>query len=209
MSSRLSLGMAAVLWVGTASAQSAPEVPPGTGNGVVFAANVDREIRVDLGNAAADPEDIRAGLFPEDLESPEQRKDRERCLRLIANGYVCAPPVRTFTRYNLPGVSFAVGSAELPDLMKRQLTSFAKALSGRTPAKAEVRIEGHADATGSSQGNLVLSQQRAEAVRSFLVSLGVSPSLLDVQGFGAQKLINPADPAGAENRRVEIMREKG
>lgn len=206
MSSRLTFGIAAVLWVSTVSAQSALEVPLSSGSSATVANNADREVSVDLGSAAGTPEDIRAGLFPEDLESPQQRKDRERCERLIASGFKCMPPLRTYTRFNLPGVSFATGKSDLPELMKQQLKSFADVLRGRSAAKATVRIEGHADASGDPQINIELSKQRAEAVRNFLVSLGVSQSLLETQGFGAKQLRNPADPAGAENRRVEIAR---
>ncbi|MBT9490013.1 MAG: OmpA family protein [Rubrivivax sp.] len=189
----------------SASAQPA-DVKLVSGNGVHFATNVDREVGVDLGAAVALPEQVLGGLFPEDTESPQQRKDRERCERLIQEGFKCMPPARSYTRFNLPGVSFKVGSAELPELMKQQLKTFADVLRGKSSAAPLVRIDGHADATGSSQSNVALSQQRAESVKSYLVSLGVGSGLLSVQGFGSKALRNAADPASADNRRVEIAR---
>lgn len=171
----------------------------------MFVAAVDREDVADLATQPVTPTDITKGLFPEDLESAEQRKAREGCERILDAGFKCMPPARSYTRYSLPGMNFALGSALLPDGMKLQLRAFAEVLRGRS-GQASVRIEGHADASGSSDVNRKLSQDRAESVRSFLVSLGVNPALLVVHGYGADKLRNVADPTAAENRRVEIGR---
>jgi outer membrane protein OmpA-like peptidoglycan-associated protein len=207
VSSSLIFGIAAVVWVGAAVAQPAPEVTLIPGTGVVFAKNVDREIRDDMGTDTRSSEEIRSGWFPEEVESPQQREAREQCERLndAGYGYHCHPPLRTYMRFILPG-DFALGSAVLPEVMKQQLRAFAEVLRGKSGGVAVLRLEGHADATGNAQGNFWLSQQRAVSVRDFLVSLGVNPKLLDVQGFGAQELLNPANPNGAENRRVEIAR---
>lgn len=67
-----------------------------------------------------------------------------------------------------------------------------------------VRLDGHADATGTAEGNRLLSPRRAEAVRDHLVSPRLKPGLLVVQGHGATDLHNARDPGAAENRRVEI-----
>lgn len=197
------------LVVGSALAQGTapqPNVRLVSGSGVVFAANVDREEAQDLGSTVASAETLREGLFPEDQESAEQRKDRERCERLIAEGFKCMPPARKYVRYNLPGASFRIGSAELPDLMKQQLRTFADALRGKSAPGPVIRIDGHADASGSAQDNLVLSQKRAASVREYLVSLGVASGLLSIEGHGDRDLRNRADPTAAENRRVEIAR---
>ena len=68
-------------------------------------------------------------------------------------------------------------------------------------------IEGHTDSIGSEEFNQTLSQDRADAVRNFLVSQGLNSELLTAQGLGMR---NPtADNSTAEgrqkNRRVEII----
>jgi outer membrane protein OmpA-like peptidoglycan-associated protein len=68
-------------------------------------------------------------------------------------------------------------------------------------------IEGHTDSTGSAEFNQTLSQDRADAVRDFLVSQGLNSELLTAEGLGMH---NPtADNSTAEgrqrNRRVEII----
>lgn len=189
-----------------ASAQTPASAEATVTPGAMFIAQVDREDMADLANAVPAAGDIVKGLFPEDLETPENRHSRERCERLLKAGYGCLPTVRTYTRYSLPGVNFAVGSWVLPDSMKAQLRTFADVLRGRESKAPAIRIDGHADATGSADANLTLSQRRAESVREYLVSLGVAQSLLSVQGFGSRNLRNAQDPAAGENRRVEIAR---
>lgn len=49
-----------------------------------------------------------------------------------------------------------------------------------------------------------LSRQRAEAVASILIDLGVDPTRLEVQGLGSAAPLDPAQPDAAVNRRVEI-----
>jgi len=71
----------------------------------------------------------------------------------------------------------------------------------------EVRVVGHADASGTPEANQQLSIKRAEAVKEYLVQKGADPSMLVVVGLGSKDLANPKDPTAAENRRVEIGRQ--
>lgn len=190
--------------LGAAAAQDPQATAAG---GLLFVQDVDREDYADLADRVSRPEDLRAGLFPEDLEPAENRRDRDRCERIVSAGYKCQPPQRSYTRYSLPGASFALGSAELPDLMRQQLRAFAEVLKGRQASAPAIRIDGHADASGNEQTNRVLSHKRAESVRDYLVNLGVSAGLLAVEGHGSKMLRNAAAPTAAENRRVEIARK--
>ena len=68
-------------------------------------------------------------------------------------------------------------------------------------------IEGHTDTTGSADFNMKLSQQRADTVREFLISQGLSPDIVTAKGMG--EVVPVADNitvAGRkQNRRVEII----
>jgi peptidoglycan-associated lipoprotein len=70
----------------------------------------------------------------------------------------------------------------------------------------KVKIQGFADDPGSADQNVKLSQQRAEAVRAYLVSKGVSPARLAAKGYGRDPerlVLNCADlSCKAQNRRV-------
>ncbi len=67
-------------------------------------------------------------------------------------------------------------------------------------------VEGHTDDTGSDTYNLELSKRRAQAVRSYLIAQGCSPSAIRAEGFGKNrpKYPNTDDATRAANRRVEI-----
>ena len=149
---------------------------------------------VDMGQAVPDAKAVAEGLFPED-----------ECEQLKAAGFKCMG-FRPTTRFALPATSFKVGSAKIPDSLKTQLEVFAEVLRTRRGTGKQVRIEGHADASGSATANTSLSQKRAESVRDFLVSRGADPTMLTPVGLGATAPRNSSDPFSPENRRVEIGR---
>lgn len=74
------------------------------------------------------------------------------------------------------------------------------------PHIERIRVEGHTDDVGSDAVNLRLSQQRAEAVRDFLVQQGVEASRLEAVGYGESRPIdtNRTERGRARNRRVEF-----
>jgi len=150
---------------------------------------------LDVGSSIPDKEAVGQGLFPE-----------EKCEQLKAAGYTCQG-FKPAVRYSLPATSFKIGSAELPDLLKKQLEVFAEVLKARKGSGKVVQIEGHADASGSVEFNNVLSLRRAEAVKDYLVTLGADPTMLATAGAGASELKNAGNPLAAENRRVEIGRQ--
>lgn len=85
----------------------------------------------------------------------------------------------------LAELTFAEGQLRLPDAAGSQL--------GRIAAWAEenfdglVVIDGHADRTGPSAGNVRLALRRARLVRDQLLALGVDPNQLIISAFGSEK----------------------
>ncbi|MBS1599794.1 MAG: OmpA family protein [Bacteroidetes bacterium] len=67
-------------------------------------------------------------------------------------------------------------------------------------------IEGHTDNTGSAAHNMTLSDQRANAVKSYLVKKGISPDRITAIGYGQEKPIsdNNTNKGKSANRRVEF-----
>jgi OOP family OmpA-OmpF porin len=152
---------------------------------------------VDVGSKVPDAKSVKEGLFPEDS-----------CKELEANGFKCMG-FKPAIRYSLPASSFQVGSAEVPATLKKQLDVFAEVLKSKRGASSQqVKIEGHADASGTPEGNLALSQKRADAVKAYLVQQGADPAMLVAVGAGSKELKNPANPFSGENRRVEIGRQQ-
>lgn len=101
----------------------------------------------------------------------------------------------------LEPVYFAFGSAALDPADMEQLGKTANWL--RTHPDQQVVIEGHTDEVGPSQYNLTLGEQRARAVRDYLIQLGVSDERLAVASLGEEQ------PVSQErldlNRRSEVV----
>ncbi len=68
-------------------------------------------------------------------------------------------------------------------------------------------IEGFTDSQGSSEHNMVLSQKRADVVRSYLISRGYPDNLIQASGIGEERPVanNTSAEGRANNRRVEII----
>ena len=74
----------------------------------------------------------------------------------------------------------------------------------------DVEVAGHTCNIGTDEYNLGLSLRRAEAVRNYLVSKGVSADRLTVRGYGESRpaFSNATREGRAQNRRVELVRYK-
>jgi len=102
-------------------------------------------------------------------------------------------------------VLFATGKSELLPLAQQKLDQVADALKqGDSP---RIVVEGYTDSKGADDANMKLSQARADAVRSHLVSKGVKADSITAVGHGEDRPIASNDtPEGrANNRRVEIV----
>lgn len=71
-----------------------------------------------------------------------------------------------------------------------------------------VEVQGHTDSAGNDEYNLQLSQERADAVRAYLVERGIAPTRLTARGYGETRPIesNRTSRGRAINRRVEFVR---
>ncbi|WP_312798176.1 OmpA family protein, partial [Tianweitania sp.] len=115
----------------------------------------------------------------------------------------------TVRRVDLDTITFATGSAEVAESQVDRLEGVAQGMQKllkRNPAETFL-IEGHTDAVGSDQSNLVLSDRRAEAVADALSRyFDIPPENLTTQGYGERYLKIKTDGAEQENRRVAIRR---
>jgi len=103
-------------------------------------------------------------------------------------------------------VLFVTGKAELLPAAQDQLALVAKALQDQGEIRPIV-VEGHTDSVGSESNNLKLSQDRANAVRGFLVSKGLPSDKVSAVGRGKSSPVasNETADGRANNRRVEIV----
>lgn len=112
------------------------------------------------------------------------------------------------------GILFTTGSATLSATAKNSLSQFANNVL-KVNTDCDVAVQGYTDNAGwknstaeqSSQKNLNLSQQRADAVSAYLKGVGVSANQIrSTTGFGeANPVADNSTAAGkAQNRRVEV-----
>lgn len=101
-------------------------------------------------------------------------------------------------------IRFDLDSAALRPDEKPKLAALCNAVKA---ADVKVlRIVGHTDAIGSAEYNMRLSQLRAEEVRRHLVAeCGLPAEMLEAVGMGKDALLDPQNPRGAVNRRVEFQ----
>jgi peptidoglycan-associated lipoprotein len=71
----------------------------------------------------------------------------------------------------------------------------------------KIQIEGHCDQRGGIQYNIALGEKRANAVKKYLVDLGVAGDRMSVISLGKEKPIDPgmSDEAFAKNRRANFV----
>ena len=106
-------------------------------------------------------------------------------------------------------LQFELGKAVIKPTSFQSLDVLAQTLKDAPTWK--LRISGHTDNTGSEKFNKALSVARAESVKAYLLSKGVSADRISTEGFGALSPIASNDtPEGREaNRRVEFIISKG
>ncbi|HMH22688.1 MAG TPA: OmpA family protein [Puia sp.] len=104
------------------------------------------------------------------------------------------------------GINFDIGKATIKPESMGTLNMIVQVLKDNPDIGFEV--DGHTDNTGNAPHNLQLSQQRADAVRAQLVSMGVDAARLSTKGYGDTKPVadNGTPEGNANNRRVEFVK---
>ena len=70
-------------------------------------------------------------------------------------------------------------------------------------SNVSITIEGHCDERGTREYNLALGEKRAQAVKNYLIGLGVSPDRVSTISYGKERpaVVGSNDGAWAQNRR--------
>jgi outer membrane protein OmpA-like peptidoglycan-associated protein len=158
---------------------------------------------IDDREAEFDPEII----YYDFLEKPPvERVERTYSVREVKQSARVRDKVR---RIDLDTLTFNLGSADIREDQIEKLESVANAmlkLLAKNPGETFL-IEGHTDAVGKDQANLILSDKRAEAVAQALTNAFEIPSEnLTTQGYGERYLKVKTTKPSEVNRRVAIRR---
>ena len=140
-----------------------------------------------------------------EVEIVKEKLDTLMILKTDTLSFVDSTTKKTYETVNLPNVQFYTNSDVLLPSSAKELQQLAEYLVKNDSLNATVF--GHTDNVGDQQGNLKLSQRRAESVRNFLSSLGISQDRLTAKGMGdtQPKADNSKDEGRLMNRRVEVV----
>jgi outer membrane protein OmpA-like peptidoglycan-associated protein len=137
-------------------------------------------------------------LCPEQSETLNNYKDDDGCPDEVPQ-----PPKKVFV---LEGVNFESGKSTITQDSYISLMKVVDIME--TFPEATFEIVGHTDNIGNKDKNMVLSADRANAVKNFLVEKGIAESRITTQGLGDTKPVasNKTPEGRAQNRRIEFIR---
>jgi len=108
----------------------------------------------------------------------------------------------------LHNILFDTGKATIKPESAKELGLVIEVL--KADAALKIEVQGHTDNVGAKAANLTLSQQRADAVRDYLIKTGgIAAARLTAMGFGDTKPVGPntTEDGKAANRRVELVKK--
>lgn len=136
----------------------------------------------------------------------EQQKEQLR--QQLLQQFSAVLPTRETPRglvINMQDVLFATGKYDLTTPAQVALARIAGIVISHQGLN--LHVEGYTDSTGTIQINEKLSNNRADAVRDFLINQGIDPSNMTAQGYGESYPVATNDTAAGRklNRRVELV----
>jgi len=110
--------------------------------------------------------------------------------------------------FNFVNLNFASGSAKIDENTLVEVKNIAEILKAY-PAVA-IKIGGYTDNTGEAAANLKLSSDRAAAVKSALLGMGIEESRLESEGYGDKHPVasNDTEEGRVQNRRIAVSVRK-
>lgn len=108
-------------------------------------------------------------------------------------------------KYTLKNVFFDLGKASLKATSNQALNDLYEVLKNKETMKIE--ISGHTDNVGSNESNQILSENRAKAVKNYLVRKGIASNRIQTKGYGDTRPVadNSTLTGRQENRRTEVL----
>lgn len=163
----------------------------------------------DLPQLIVKPELIKTLKF--EALGMDNEKDGERLLitnlRINQGGEDLRRKLISEGKISTNGILFGSGSADLLPESMGIIRQISQVLSQEGATK--LKIIGHTDSDGPESSNLILSQERAEAVKTALTSIyGIAPERLETEGKGESVPLQDNGTAlgKAQNRRVEFIK---
>ena len=117
-------------------------------------------------------------------------------------------PLKEGMTYAIKNILFATNSSELNEKSKFIIKEFSKFMLENQ--NIDIVIQGHTDDQGDANKNIKLSQDRSQAVKDYLIGLGVNANRLEAIGYGSTKpkVSNDSEKNRAINRRTDFLISK-
>jgi outer membrane protein OmpA-like peptidoglycan-associated protein len=174
----------------------------------------DRDQQITTLNAQLEKMEARLGGVSEERIALQRRVDAQERIRVNAATIqsTFAPDEARVLRQgddvviSLLGIGFAPGKSTIDSSSAPLMNKVRDAL--QLFPGASVSVEGHTDANGSDSTNLILSQDRADAVKAYLVNnFGLDPEKISSVGYGEARPVatNETSEGRARNRRIDLV----
>ncbi|AMN45954.1 hypothetical protein ACG33_02265 [Steroidobacter denitrificans] len=175
---------------------------------------LDRDEQLNASNAQLERLEARLGGVAEERIALQRRVDEQERLRAnltrIENSFT-PEEARVYRQgedviLSLLGLRFASGRSAIGRDGVRLMGKAHEALA--LFPDATISVEGHTDAEGSDSTNLILSQDRADAVKQYLVStFALDPEKISSIGYGEARPVATNETAAgrARNRRIDLV----
>jgi len=164
----------------------------------------------DAARAKADAEALTAQEATAEAERLRQQaeNDKNQLRQRLLQQFNAVLPTRETPRglvVNMQDVLFDTGKYDLKAEAREALAKFAGIVISHPGLN--LQVEGYTDSTGTAELNQKLSEQRANAVRDYLMSQGIDTNTLSAVGYGMNYPVAPNNTAAGrkQNRRVELV----
>ena len=133
-------------------------------------------------------------------------KEEEMEQQMVADAAAMEAEINASGYCSIYGILFDTGKSTIQPESAKCLNEVSTLL--KKNATWKMQIEGHTDNVGGKDANMKLSQARADAVRSWLVTNGIDGARLTAKGFGdtKPKMENTTEDGRSKNRRVDLRK---
>jgi len=127
---------------------------------------------------------------------------------IISSVNMDVSPLKVGMTYAIKNILFATNSSVLTEQSKFIIKEFSKFMVENK--NIDIVIQGHTDDLGDATKNEILSEERSEAVKNYLISVGIEASRLEAKGFGSTrpKVPNDSEQNRTINRRTDFLISK-
>ncbi|HMJ62624.1 MAG TPA: OmpA family protein [Bryobacteraceae bacterium] len=166
--------------------------------------------QADAARAQADAEALKAQQAGAEADRLRLQAENEKnqLRQTLLQQFNAVLPTRETPRglvVNMQDVLFDTGKYDLKSTAREALARISGIVLSHPGLN--LQIEGYTDSTGTAELNQKLSEQRANAVRDYLMNQGLSTNGLSAVGYGLNYPVAPNDTASGrkQNRRVELV----